>query len=236
MPEKQPLKGKSALITGGTRGIGLAIALALAERGCRVMITGRNIHGLKASVRAAGISPQRIDVSVPAEVRKLFAGVRKLYGGLDILVNNAGVAHPLTSIEQLSFETWKHVIDTNLTGMFLCTRDALPVMRAGGMIVNNLSVAAIKPFEGMAAYNASKAGALGFTNVLREEIRKRRIRVVALLPGATDTAIWNQFWPQAPREKMVSAATVAEAVAHAVILPANTTIEEIRIGPTGGDL
>src|SRR5207302_10113294 len=97
-------------------------------------------------------------------------------------------------------------------------------------------VAAIKPFEGMAAYNASKAGALGFTNVLREEIRKRRIRVVALLPGATDTAIWNQFWPQAPREKMVSAATVAEAVAHAVMLPANTSIEEIRIGPTGGAL
>jgi len=116
------------------------------------------------------------------------------------------------------------------------TRAALPLMRAGGTIVNNLSIAATQVFTGMSAYNASKAGALAFTNVLREELREKRIRVLALLPGATDTEIWQQFWPDAPRERMVSTDVVAEAVLHAVNAPANTAIEEIKIGPTGGAL
>jgi 3-oxoacyl-[acyl-carrier protein] reductase len=112
----------------------------------------------------------------------------------------------------------------------------LPLMRAGSTIVNNLSVAAVQPFAGMSAYNASKFGGMGFTQALREDLRQRGIRVVALLPGATDTDIWSQFWPDAPREKMVSAETVAAAVLHAVSAPAETAIEEIRIGPTGGVL
>jgi NAD(P)-dependent dehydrogenase (short-subunit alcohol dehydrogenase family) len=136
----------------------------------------------------------------------------------------------------LPVKTWKDVIDTNLTGTFLVTQAALPLMRAGGTIVNNLSVAAVQPFAGMSAYNASKFGALGFTHALREDLRKRGIRVLALLPGATDTEIWSQFWPGAPREKMISAETVAQAVLHAVSAPANTAIEEIRIGPSAGVL
>lgn len=142
----------------------------------------------------------------------------------------------LTPVEELSLETWKHVIDTNLTGTFLVTRAALPLMQAGSTIVNNLSVAAVQPFEGMSAYNASKFGAMGFTQALREEVRKKGIRVLALLPGATDTEIWRQFWPDAPREKMISPETVAQAVLYAVSAPANASIEEIRIGPTGGVL
>jgi NAD(P)-dependent dehydrogenase (short-subunit alcohol dehydrogenase family) len=153
-----------------------------------------------------------------------------------VLINNAGVAHSLVPVDQLPVETWKEVIDTNLTGTFLITRAALPLMRAGGTIVNNLSVAALQPFAGMSAYNASKFGAFGFTQALREDLRKRGIRVVALLPGATNTEIWSQFWPGAPREKMISAETVARAVLHAVSVPADTAIEEIRIGPTAGVL
>jgi short-subunit dehydrogenase len=112
----------------------------------------------------------------------------------------------------------------------------LPLMVAGGTIVNNLSMAAVHTFAGMSAYNASKAGALGFTNVLREDLRKRGIRVLALLAGATDTGIWDQFWPEAPREKMISPETVAQAVLHAIAVPAKASIEEIRIGPTAGVL
>jgi NAD(P)-dependent dehydrogenase (short-subunit alcohol dehydrogenase family) len=153
-----------------------------------------------------------------------------------VLINNAGVAHALAPVEQLPIETWKEVIDTNLTGTFLVTRAALPMMRAGATIVNNLSVAAVIPFPGMSAYNASKFGALGFTQALREDLRKRGIRVLALLPGATNTEIWGQFWADAPKEKMISAETVAEAVLHAVSAPANTSIDEIRIGPTAGVL
>jgi short-subunit dehydrogenase len=109
-------------------------------------------------------------------------------------------------------------------------------MHAGATIVNNLSIAAVQAFPGMSAYNASKFGAMGFTQALREDLRKRGIRVVALLPGATDTNIWGQFWADAPREKMISAETVAAAVLHAVSTPANATIEEIRIGPAAGVL
>jgi short-subunit dehydrogenase len=102
--------------------------------------------------------------------------------------------------------------------------------------VNNLSVAASVPFPGMSAYNASKFGALGFTQALREDLRKRGIRVLALLPGATNTDIWGQFWAEAPKEKMISPETVAQAVLHAVSAPANTSIDEIRIGPAAGTL
>jgi NAD(P)-dependent dehydrogenase (short-subunit alcohol dehydrogenase family) len=116
------------------------------------------------------------------------------------------------------------------------TRAILPLMRRGGTLVNNLSVAAKRVFSGWAAYNASKHGALGLTNTLREELRPRGIRVMALLPGATDTDIWDAPWPNAPRKKMMSAETVAQAVVDAVLLPANSTVEELTIMPTAGSL
>ncbi len=93
------------------------------------------------------------------------------------------------------------------------------MMKRGGTIVNNLSVAATRVFAGSAAYNASKHGALGLTNTLREELRPRGIRVIALLPGATDTDIWTTLWPQAPRKKMMSPETVAAAILQAILLP-----------------
>lgn len=241
MAERQSLKGKTAVITGGSRGIGFAIAQAFNRAGCHVVIGARDTKTLKSAVSEldstlGDVTGQQCDVSDPAQVEELFAVVRRRYSTLDILVNNAGVAHPLAPVEKLSVQDWKRIIDTNLTGMFLCTRAALPLMCAGGSIVNNLSVAALQPFEGMGAYNASKYGALGFTNVLREELRERGVRVLALIPGPTDTPIWKQFWPDAPRDKMVSPATVAEAVVHAVTLPLGTTIEEIRLRPTIGSL
>jgi NAD(P)-dependent dehydrogenase (short-subunit alcohol dehydrogenase family) len=128
------------------------------------------------------------------------------------------------------------VIDTNLNGLFLVTQAALAVMKRGSTIVNNLSVAAEHVFSGSAAYNASKHGALGFTNTLREELRPKGIRVIALLPGATDTAIWNTLWPKAPRRKMMSAETVAQVVVDALLLPGNTTAEKIVLRPSIGVL
>jgi NAD(P)-dependent dehydrogenase (short-subunit alcohol dehydrogenase family) len=118
--------------------------------------------------------------------------------------------------------------------MFLITQSALPLMQSGGTIVNNLSIAANRVFAGSAAYTASKHGALGLTNTLREELRPKGIRVIALMPGATDTEIWNTLWPQAPRKKMMSAATIAQAVVHAIQLPSNATVETLEILPTTG--
>ena len=240
------LHGKVAVVTGGSRGIGYAIARTLAAEGCSVVITGRRAATLTKSATRIGKSvgakrkPQIVpiicDVRDPQSVSALFAAVKKRFGKLDVLVNNAGVAQPLTPIEQTSVELWREVMDTNLFGLFLCTRGALPLMERSATVVNNLSVAAKTVFPNFAAYNTSKHGALGFTRSLREELMPRGIRVVALMPGAIDTDLWQQFWPDAPRERMIDVDSVAQAVLYAVLLPPNANLSELVLTPTGGAL
>jgi NAD(P)-dependent dehydrogenase (short-subunit alcohol dehydrogenase family) len=229
---------KIALVTGGNRGIGLAIARALAAEGCDLVITGRDQSSLKKAAKELGteVLPMVCDVRDPEAVETVFAAIRDRFGRLDILINNAGVAHAHLSVAKLPLESWREVIDTNLTGMFLVTQAALPLMKRGAAIVNNLSIAAKRVFPGSSAYNASKHGALGFTNTLREELRERGIRVIALMPGATDTGIWKMLWPQAPRKKMMSPGTVAQAVVAALTLPNESTVEELVILPSAGTL
>jgi len=235
------LRNKTALVTGASRGIGLAVAHALAKEGCNLVISGRNRSTLnkvarELSRRKTSVLPMVCDVRDQLAVEQLLAAVKSQFRRLDILINNAGVAHPNLNVTKLPVDSWMEVIDTNLTGMFLVTRAALPLMKRGGAIVNNLSIAAKRVFPGSSAYNASKHGALGFTDTLREELRGQRIRVIALLPGATDTAIWKTLWPEAPRKKMMSPKTVAEAVVNALALPPESTLEELTIMPSGGTL
>ena len=240
------LAGRLALITGANRGIGLAIAQALARAGCNLVITGRDERTLaKARDDLEKLQPPKLhlhvlaqscDVRSPDSVDYLFALVRGIRQPLDILINNAGIAHPNLSVGELPYPTWMEVIDTNLSGLFLMTQAALAVMERGSTIVNNLSIAAERVFPGSAAYNASKHGALGFTDTLREELRSKGIRVIALMPGATDTALWNTLWPKAPRRKMISAETVARTVVSALLLPENTTVEKVVVMPSTGAL
>ena len=235
------LKRKVALVTGATRGIGLAIARALAAEGCDLVLTGRDETALEQIGRELGSQKTRIvvhpcDVRDPNSVDALFQSVRGQFKRLDILINNAGIAHKNLPVERLSYRAWKDVIETNLGGMFLVTQGALTLMKRGGTIVNNLSIAANRVFAGSAAYNASKHGALGLTNTLREELRPKGIRVIGLLPGATDTDIWKTLWPEAPRSKMMDPATVAQAVVNAILLPPDATVENLEILPTAGTL
>jgi NAD(P)-dependent dehydrogenase (short-subunit alcohol dehydrogenase family) len=235
------ISGRLALVTGANRGIGLAIARALAREGCDLIITARGERAL-AKTRAelekfhVHVLAQPCDVRSPESVDYLFAIIRGLRQPLDILINNAGIAHPNRTVADLPYPTWMEVIDTNLNGLFLMTQAALAVMKRGGTIVNNLSVAAERVFPGSVAYNASKHGALGFTDTLREELRPKGIRVIALLPGATDTEIWQTLWPKAPRRKMMSAESVAQIVVEGLRLPENTTVEKIVIRPSIGTL
>jgi NAD(P)-dependent dehydrogenase (short-subunit alcohol dehydrogenase family) len=233
--------GKLALVTGANRGIGRAIAQALARQGCDLIITGRDRKALERAGReleklGVVVVAQICDVRDPHSVDYLFALVRGLHRPLDFLINNAGIGHSNLNVSDLPYPTWCSVIDTNLNGMFLVTQAALAVMKRGSAIVNNLSVAAERVFTGSAAYNASKHGARGFTDTLREELRPRGIRVIALMPGATDTAIWETLWPKAPRRKMMSAETVAQTVVNALLLPADSTVEKVTVMPTGGTL
>ncbi len=235
------LAGKTALITGATRGIGLAIARALAAEGCNLIITARSETSLKKISRELASAKIRVlshpcDVRDPHSVDALFRAIRGEFRALDILINNAGIAHANLPVEKLPFPVWRDVLETNLNGTFLITQAALVMMKRGGTIVNNLSIAANRVFAGSAAYNASKHAALGLTNTLREELRPRGIRVIGLMPGATDTDIWKTLWPAAPRRKMMSPETVAKAVVNALCLPLNATVETLEILPTAGTL
>jgi NAD(P)-dependent dehydrogenase (short-subunit alcohol dehydrogenase family) len=238
---QQRLSKRLALITGANRGIGFAIARALAREGCDVIISGRDAGSLEKAGRELGklgrsVLAQICDVREPNSVDSLFKQVRGLRRPIDFLINNAGIGHPNRIVSELPYPMWAEVIDTNLNGMFLVTQAALAVMKRGSTIVNNLSIAAERVFPGSAAYNASKHGALGFTDTLREELRPKGIRVIALMPGATDTAIWETLWPKAPRRKMMSAETVAGVVLNALLLPENSSLEKIVIMPASGEL
>lgn len=235
------LEGRVAVVTGASRGIGFAIAEALVSRGCSVVITARHLASVeeaasKLALHDAHLVPFECDIRNELAVQRLFAFVSEEFGHLDFLINNAGIYGPAQPIPEMDVEGFRDALNTNLIGTFLCTRYGLPLMKSGSVIVNNISVAAYQVFPNSAAYIASKQGELGLTNATREDVRKLGIKVMALVPGATDTEIWSQFWPDAPRQKMVQPEEVAQAVVSALMLPAGTSIDEIRISPTSGTL
>jgi NAD(P)-dependent dehydrogenase (short-subunit alcohol dehydrogenase family) len=235
------LSGKVAVVTGGNRGIGLAIARALASEACNVIISGRNQETLERaaakiheSISGGRVLPFVCDVRDLESVERMFAMVAGEFGELDILVNNAGISQSAAPVEKTGVELWRDIIDTNLTGTFLCTRSALPLVKCGGTILNIISVAARDSFAGYAPYNASKAGALSFTRTLRQELMERGIRVTAILPGATSTDIWQQVMPDAPREKMMEAESVAALVLETVVLSPKANLTELVLDPMEG--
>jgi len=231
-----PARPKLALVTGASRGLGLAIATALSERGFHLILAARSRRPLqRLAARLPNATAVICDIRDPQSVAQLAAEVGKRKR-LDVLINNAGIAGPAQPIASLDYATWRDVIDTNLHGTFLVTQSVLPYLGKGSVIVNNLSIAARTAFPSMAAYNVSKRGLLAFTETLREELRPRGIRVVALLPGATNTEIWKQFWPTAPRRRMMSPKIIAEAVVTAVTLPAEANLDELVINPSAGAL
>src|SRR5215510_3061929 len=188
------IEGKSAVVTGATRGIGLAIAQALLERGSRVFICARNEQEIEETVAAlkeehgGRVRGATCDVRRYDDVRSLFSKVADGFGKLDILINNAGVGSH-GSVEQTSPDQWNATIETNLSGVFYCCREALPLMKGcGGYIINIGSLAGKNAIPGMAAYCASKFGLIGFTEALMQEVRYEHIRVSYVMPGSVNTS------------------------------------------------
>ena len=175
------MKKKVALVTGAGTGIGKAVAIALAGAGYAVVLAGRRRDVLHHAAHEAGPSALAIeaDVTQPASVKALFARTVEVFGRLDLLFNNAGAAAPSTPIEDMSFETWQRLVDTNLTGPFLCTQEAIRIMKAqdpkGGRIINNGSIAAETPRPNMVAYTATKHAILGLTKTTALEGRRHNI-------------------------------------------------------------
>jgi 3-oxoacyl-[acyl-carrier protein] reductase len=226
-----------AWITGGTSGIGRAIATDLARTGCRVVISGRSEETLKKIAQQIGVAAVLCDVTDESSVRQAHEEITSTFGIVSILINAAGIS-PFTTFSQTSVQEFDEVIATNLTGSFLTTRLVLPAMYAAqrGSIVQLLSIASIKAFAGGAAYIASKFGALGFINSLREEARKHQVKVMAVLPGATDTDAWDRESRETYRGRMMQPEDISQAVMHLLSQPDRMLTEEMVIRPIGGDL
>jgi NAD(P)-dependent dehydrogenase (short-subunit alcohol dehydrogenase family) len=223
-PQSLDLSGRVALVTGGSRGIGLAIAEGLLGAGASVVIAGRDQGHLDAARGTlSGVSdPERVhvaraDVGKQKEAAGAVAGAIERFGGLDILINNAGVG-VFANVADMETAAWHQVIDTNLSGVFFCCHAAIPAMRqrGGGWIVNISSLAGTNPFKSAAAYCASKAGLNAFTEALMLEVRYDNIRVSCVAPGSVATGFGRadagqDDWKLAPEDV---AQVVLDLIAH----------------------
>ena len=230
------LDGKAAIVTGGNKGIGLAIARMLVEHGAAVAIGARDRKAVDAAVTALdAIKPGRVrgyccDVRRREECERLINEAVTAFGRLDILVNNAGVG-VFSNVEETSEEAWRTQLATNLDGVFFCSKAALPhLKRHGGWIVNIGSLAGKNPFAGGAAYNASKFGLLGFSEALMLEVRHAGVRVTCVMPGSVGTSFAGgrhavEEWKLAPED-------IAQVVRDLLAFPDRALPSRIEIRPT----
>jgi len=226
------ITGKVAFITGGSRGIGLATARALASNGASVAITGTDQGHLDSAVAALGgnVLGIRADVRQYSDVEAALSQTVAKFGGLDILINNAGVG-VFRPVADMAVEEWHRIIDTNLSGVFYTCSAALPHLkrRGGGWIINISSLAGTNPFIGGAAYCASKAGLNAFSEALMQEVRYDNIRVSYIMPGSVETGFSHSGsgadWKIAPED-------VADIVLELVTFPSRSLPSRIELRPS----
>lgn len=235
--------GSVAIVTGGSKGIGRAVAASLLRRGADVLISGRSVRSLEEA--AAGlaevtgtagggrIETVAADVRQPADAERLIAVAGDRFGGVDILVNNAGVGR-FEAVAEQSVDDWAQVIETNLNGVFYCCRAAIPVLRrrGGGWIVNVSSLAGSYPFANGAAYCASKAGLDAFTAALMQEVRFDGIRVTAVAPGSVGTAFAGSDDRHAAAPWKLTASDVAQVVVDLLSHDARSLPSRVEIRPS----
>lgn len=232
------LSQKNCLVTGGTRGIGRAIAHMLAQEGAHVAICGRSetstARAAEELTAATGnkVKGKAADVSKHRQVVELFQWLKAELGPLDVLVSNAGVG-VFGAIGELSVEQWKEALETNLYGPYYCLREALPDFetRGGGHVVHIGSMAGTHAFAGGAAYNASKFGLMGFSEAAMQDLRARKVRVSVVMPGSTATefgggaaengADWK-IWPE----------DVARVVSMMLRMPERTVVSRVELRPS----
>ena len=233
---EQYLNNRTALVTGGTRGIGRVVAEALLDAGATLAICGRDQAGVDRAVMEMAerskrkVVGQAADVSRSEDVSRLFEFVDREAGGLDILVNNAGVG-VFKPTSELTIEDWRKTIETNLSGVFYCCHEALPRFkkRGGGYIVNVSSLAGKNAFAGAAAYNASKFGLNGFSEAVMLDHRYDGVRVSYIMPGSVDTEFGagaaHADWKIAPED-------IADIVMMLLRTPQRTLISRVEVRPS----
>ena len=242
MTDTSQLVGRSAIVTGGSRGIGLATAIALRSAGAGVLICGRSWDALQTAAARIATAPALAaagplvtavaDVRDPEQAQRLVASAVEQLGGVDILINNAGVGR-FSALADLTIEDWRETVDTNLSGVFYCCRAAIPAMkrRGGGWIINVSSLAGKHQFAGGTAYCASKAGLNAFTEALMQEVRRDGIRVSCVLPGSVDT----EFAGNEPGEDAgwkLAASDVAQTVVDLLRHPPRSLPSRVELRPS----
>jgi 3-oxoacyl-[acyl-carrier protein] reductase len=234
----ESLNGKVAIVTGGSRGIGLAIACALVAEGARVSITGRSAAHLSTArplIEKAGpgaVETLQADVRRYDEVERAVDATVTRFGGLDILINNAGIGI-FADVADMTPAQWSEVIDTNLTGVFFTCHAAIPHMRrrGGGFVINISSLAGKNAFPTAAAYCATKSGLNAFSEALMQEVRYDNIRVSYVMPGSVATGFMGGDESKGADWK-VSSAEVAEVVVNLLHHPARSLPSRVELRPT----
>ena len=236
------LKDKITIITGASRGIGRATALAFGQAGAKVVLASRTQHDLETAanlIRADGGEALVVptDVTQADAVETLVNRTLEAYGQIDILVNNAGIG-VFETVADSDPEAWTQVVASNLKSTYLCSKYVLPSMlaRQSGQIINVLSIAAKVAFKASSAYCAAKAGALAFTKVLAEEVRSENIRVTAVSPGSVDTPFWTEIEGHPDLNLMLKPEHVAETILFVATQPAGIVTDEIVVTPPLGIL
>ena len=241
------LEGQAALVTGASSGIGEATALALAAEGAAVAMAGRRTDKLEALARRIAETGGKAkvitaDVSVEDQAREMVAEANAAFGRLDILVNNAGVML-LGPIANADTEDWRRMMETNVLGLMYATHAAVPLMRAqgSGHVVNISSVAGRTARAGSGVYNASKWGVGAFSESLRQEVYKDKIRVTIIEPGAVDTELTHHITNAEAKKQTqdfyqgmtaLQSEDIAAAIVYAVTQPPRVNVNEILIRPT----
>ncbi len=224
---------KVAVVTGAGSGIGKAVALALLADGWCVALAGRRKERLEEAVAAAGnVAPNALavpaDVTVPKSVHALFTRVHQAFGRLDLLFNNAGIGAPSVPLEDLSVEQWQAVVDTNLTGAFLCTQEAIRLMKnqqpPGGRIINNGSISAHSPRPNSAPYTATKHAITGLTKSTALDGRRYDIACGQIDIGNARTELTDRLVRSGSTEPLMDVGDVARAVLHMASLPPSANV------------
>jgi len=241
-------ESKVAIVTGAGTGIGKAVALALLGAGYRVALAGRRAEPLAAAIAASAAPFARAiavstNVADPASVRALFAETRLAFGRLDLLFNNAGVGAPAVNLEDLTFEQWKTVVDINLTGAFLCTQEAMRIMKdqdpRGGRIINNGSISAHAPRPNSAPYTSTKHAITGLTKSTSLDGRKYDIACGQIDIGNAHTELAARMAQGVPQangqiavEPLMDVAHVASAVLYMASLPLDANVQFLTVMAT----
>ena len=232
------MKDKVAVVTGGTRGIGRAIAKSLVGAGATVAITARDEKDLAEAVaRLNEIGPGRADgyvcdVRDYEQVKTVFARIAEASGGVDVLVNNAGIGI-FEKVESMRVEDFRAVLETNVFGVFYCCREAIPLMkrRGGGYIINISSLAGANAHAEMAAYNASKFGLNGFSEALMQEVRHDGIKVSYIMPGSVNTEFGGDE-PSDEKSWQLQPDDIAQVVMDLLEYPERALPSRVEIRPS----